>query len=226
MATHAILQVFYASKEWRSLRLQLIVERMGTCERCGIIHLSIDLVGHHIIELTPENVQDHNISLNPENIEIICRTCHDLEHNRFGKRKEKKVFLVYGPPLAGKKEFVIQQMRRGDLVINMDDLYSAISGLPEYDKPDNLFSNVIAVHNQLIDQAKTRMGKWENAWIVGGYADKFKRNRTASDVGAELIFINASNEECLSRLEMDERLKYRKAEWRGYINKWFEQYRE
>ncbi|WP_199615530.1 hypothetical protein [Paenibacillus alkalitolerans] len=226
MAKFSILQTFYASAVWRNLRMTLILEREGRCERCFTISKPEDIVGHHKIELTPENVHDHTISLNPEKIEIICRRCHDEEHDRFGKRKAKTVYLVYGPPLAGKKTFVRQQMRRGDLIVSMDLLYAAMSGLPEFDKPDNLFQNVIGLHNQLIDNVKTRMGKWSNAWIVGGYADKFKRERTADELGAELVFINASREECYSRLAVDERLQYRQVEWRGYIDKWFEQYRE
>lgn len=226
MARSSILQTFYASKAWRNLRLSLIAERGGRCARCGTISRAEDIVGHHKTELTPENVHDHTISLNPERIEIICRFCHDEEHNRFGRQKAKAVYLVYGPPLAGKSEFVRQQMRRGDLVVSMDTLYAAVSGLPEYDKPDNLFSNVMGLHNQLIDNVKTRMGKWSNAWVIGGYADKFKRERIADTLGAELIYIDVSREECYARIEEDERLMYRKAEWRGYVDKWFEQYRE
>lgn len=226
MARYAILQSFYASREWIALRIMLILERGGRCERCGGIFKSEDIVGHHKVELTPENVHDKTISLNPVMIEILCRTCHDTEHNRFGRRKEKSVYLVYGPPLAGKKSFVRQQQHRGDLIVSMDTLYAAISGLPEYDKPDSLFGNVVRVHDQLIDNIKTRWGKWSTAWVIGGYADKFKRERTATDIGAELIFIEASKEECYNRLELDERLQYRKPEWRSYIDKWFEQYRE
>jgi hypothetical protein len=107
----------------------------------------------------------------------------------------------------------------------MDALYAAVSGLEDYDKPDSLFPNVIALHNLLMDQVKTRMGRWQNAWIIGGYADKFKRERIANDVGAEMIFLEATKEDCFARLEEDERLRFRKSEWRGYIEKWFDQYK-
>lgn len=226
MAKFSVLQTFYNSEAWRNLRLNLILERGGRCERCGTVSKPEDIVGHHKTELTPENYKDAMISLNPVKIEIICRSCHDEEHNRFGRYKAKQVYLVYGPPLSGKKTFVLQQMRRGDITVSMDQLYTAISGLPEYDKPDSLFSNVIGVHNLLIDNIRTRHGKWATAWVIGGYADKFKRERLADDLGAELVYIGASREECYQRIEMDERLRYRKPEWRSYVDKWFEQYRE
>jgi hypothetical protein len=227
MARHSIIQTFYASDDWRNLRMTLIVERGNRCQRCGkIIARSSDIIGHHKIELTPENVRDHNISLNPEMIELIDSDCHNKEHNRFGYQSSKLVYLVYGPPLAGKKTLVKQRMHRGDIVIDMDALYAAVSGLPSYDKPDNLFSNVIGLHTLLIDNIKTRLGKWGNAWVIGGDADRHKRERLAEDIGAELVFCDVSKDECLSRLDVDELLQYRKAEWRGYIDKWFEQYRE
>ncbi|MEN2765669.1 hypothetical protein [Ornithinibacillus xuwenensis] len=225
MAKHAVLKQFYASDNWINLRLSLINERGNKCARCNeIIPRSRDIIGHHKIELTPENVHDHSISLNPELIEIICFDCHNKEHKRFGYQGTKEVYLVYGPPMSGKSTFVHQNMERGDIVVDMDALYEAVSMMPTYDKPDNLFSNVIGIHNQLIDNIRTRYGKWHNAWIVGGYADKYKRDRLADDVGAELIFCNVSKEDCLIRLEQDEERKYRKDEWTKYINKWFESY--
>ncbi|MEK5278625.1 HNH endonuclease signature motif containing protein [Paenibacillus sp. FSL H7-0735] len=227
MARHAILQAFYTSDVWQLFRLGLIAKRGNGCQRCGrIIARSVDIIGHHKVELTPENVHDHAISLNPDLVELVCSDCHNLEHKRFGYQHMKEVFLVYGPPLSNMLEVVRQQMSRGDLIVNMDMLYSAISGLPEYDKPDALFSNVIGVQNFLIDNIKTRLGKWGTAWIVGGFPEKFKRERMAEDTGAELIFCPVSREDCLARLESSEALRYRKDEWRGYIEKWFEQYRE
>lgn len=225
MTKHAVLKSFYASDEWIKLRLSLVIERGNTCQRCKqVIPKARDIIGHHTIELTPENVHDHSISLNPKLIEIVCFDCHNKEHKRFGYKGAKEVYLVYGPPMSGKSTFVRSQMERGDIVVDMDALYAAVSMLPDYDKPDNLFSNVIGIHNQLIDNIRTRYGKWHNAWIVGGYADKYKRERLADDLGAELVFCDVSKEECINRLDMDEDRKYRKDEWVRYIDKWFEAY--
>lgn len=225
MAKHAILKSFYNSDPWINLRLSLINIRGNKCERCGrVIAVSRDIIGHHKIELTPENVHDHSISLNPELIEIICFDCHNKEHKRFGYQGAKEVYLVYGPPLSGKSTFVHQNMSRGDIIVDMDALYSAVSGMPTYDKPDNLFNNVMGIYNQLLDNIRTRYGKWHNAWIVGGYADKYKRERLADDLGAELIFCDVSKEECLIRLKQDVDRQNRIDEWTKYIDKWFETY--
>ncbi|MBO7747367.1 HNH endonuclease [Paenibacillus sp. MWE-103] len=205
--------------------MALILERGSKCQRCGqAILRAVDIIGHHKIELTPENVHDYNISLNPDKVELICYDCHNKEHKRFGYQGNKEVFLVYGPPFAGMKEFVRQRLTRGDLVVDMDRLYEAVSGLPYYDKPDSLFGNVIGIHNLLIDNIRTRLGKWGTAWVVGGFADKFKRERLADEMGAELIYCEMSREQCMALLDADEDRWYRKAEWQGYIDKWFTQY--
>lgn len=230
MAKYSILQTFYASKVWRSFRLWLILERSKEkggviCEDCGkLITKPKDIHADHQIELTPENVHDKSISLNPDLIKLIHKTCHDKRHYRFGYKPPKKVYLVYGPPLAGKKAFVAENMERGDLIVDMDKLYEAISMLPSYDKPNNLLSNVIGVRELLIDNIKTRYGKWFNAWIIGTYADRFKREKLADDIGAELIYIEATKEECYARLDADEDRKYRTVEYKKYIDEWFDKY--
>jgi hypothetical protein len=226
MAKYAILQTFYASDKWGKFRQLIINQRGMKCEYCGgIVKKPKELTLHHCnIELTPENVHDANISLNPDNVQIVHHECHNKIHKRWGKKTDKNVYLVFGPPLAGKMDYVREHMQRGDIVINIDRLYSAVSMLPEYDKPDNLFSNVIGIQNVLIDNIKTRHGKWCNAWIVGGYADKYKRERVANETGAEIIYCEIDKEECLNKLKVDEDRQYRIKEWTCYIEKWFEQY--
>jgi hypothetical protein len=227
VAKYAVLKSFYASERYQRFRAAIIAERGPRCQKCGrILVSSLDCQLHHIIELTPENVHDVSISLNPKNVLVLCHSCHDLAHARFGQagKLERGIYIVYGPPLSGKTTFVQQNLRRGDIVVDMDRLYSAVTMLPEYDKPDSLLTNVLGIHNLLIDNIKTRHGKWLSAWVIGGYADRYKRERLAEDLGAELVYCEVSKDECLRRLELDEARRMRKDEWRGYIEKWFEQY--
>lgn len=229
---HPDIRRLYASREWQAFRMVIINERAKrdggpTCEHCKqrVAH-SRELAVHHIIEITPENVQDAMIALNPNNVLVVHNDpCHNQLHGRFGcQLQQRGVFLVYGPPLSGKTSFVQEQMRRGDIVVDMDRLYAAVTMLPEYDKPDSLLANVRGIHNLLVDNIKTRYGKWGSAWVVGGYADRYKRGKTVDELGAELIFCDVGKEECLRRLATDEERRHRQDEWRGYIEKWFEEY--
>lgn len=221
---------FYNSQEWQKCRLNLISERSPEgvihCEYCGkVITSSGDAEIDHVKELTLENVNDYNISLNPDNLKISCKSCHNKKHKRFGSSKEHNVYIIYGAPLAGKKTYVKENMERGDIVVDIDKLYSAISFFDVYDKPETLKYNVFALRKTLIDNIKTRYGKWNNAWIIGGYADTHDRTRLANDLGAELIFIDTPKDICIKRLDtcLDLR-KYQKNEYKRFIEDWFEKF--
>jgi hypothetical protein len=231
-----VLHAFYNSKEWLTFReiyiLKHIKQHNGViCSACGkhIVDRGDIQLDHYPIELTEDNYKDVNISMNEENIELKCRSCHNKRHGRFSggghKRKEKAVYLVYGPPLAGKTTYVIENMEPGDMVVDMDRLYQAISMQPMYDKPDNLKYNVFSVRNHITENIRTRYGGFRTAWIIGGYPEKFIRDKLTEDLGAELIYLETPKELCFARL--DECNDYRsdhKDEWRQYIDKWFEDY--
>lgn len=227
VAKYTTLADFYKSQEWRSIRLKLMNERNHPskglcCQHCGeVIHKEIDCIAHHITELTPANVHDVNISLNPKNILLVHHLCHNQIHERFGYQSTQKVYIVYGPPLSGKTTFVKQSKGRRDVVLDLDELYKAITLLPAYDKPTELSQNIFQLRDVLLDQIKTRTGKWSQAWIIGGYPNFVERERLAHQLGAELLFIEASQDECLQRLYHDKDKLHVQREWQSYIQQWF-----
>lgn len=213
------LHQFYCSKAWRDLSFRLKIERGGKCERTGEVFADMSqLIAHHKIELTEDNVDDPNISLNPDNIEIISFNEHNKEHRRFGYKQN--VYIVYGSPLSGKTTLVRELMSYGDLVLDIDSLWQAVTFQPEYVKPTNCRFNIFALRDNLLDQIKTRYGQWYTAWVVGGYPDKYERERLAQTLGAELIYCESTKEECLERLEQSDKPE----SWREYIIDWWERY--
>lgn len=75
------LHNFYKSDSWRVARELKIMTVNGLCERCGAIGIEV----HHKDRLSIDNVSDTSISLNQNNLELLCRDCHNKEHNRFSK---------------------------------------------------------------------------------------------------------------------------------------------
>lgn len=228
------LDSFYSTDEWKDFRKNIITERGNKCTECGKdILIDKQLHVHHIKELTQDNVNDYMVSMNPDNVRIVCHECHNKIHERFGygygnrKRKfDRDVYIIYGPPLAGKKTYVKDNMEEGDLVIEMDMLYRAVSMGDMYNNPEKLKYNVYNIRNLLIDNVKTRYGKFNRAWVIGGYPNAIDRDRLANELGAETIFINVSKEECISRLKTCNDFRsnqYNK--FKSYIEKWFEDYR-
>lgn len=222
-------KAFYDSWQWKDFRRDLIIERTTEdglrCEKCNKQILNETIILHHIVELTNENVNDYNISLNPEVIEISCLDCHNKEHNRFGYKKKRGIYIVYGPPFSGKTSYVLNNKSNLDLVIDLDRIYEAITMLERYNKPSALRFNVFDIRDTLIDNILTRRGNFESAWIIGGYANKVERERLAKKLGAELIYIDTTKEECLNRLKVCEDFrKEKEKEWEKYILEWFENY--
>ena len=206
---------FYCSKAWKDLAFKLKIERGGKCERTGEIFSDMSqLIAHHKIPLTEENVNIPEIALNPDNIEIISFKEHNEEHVRFGTAK--KVIIIWGSPMSGKTTLVRQLVRRGDLVLDIDALWQAISCGPLYDKPDRLRFNIFALRDHLLEQIKTRHGQWGCAYVIGGYPDLGERESLARLLGAELIYCDSTREECLARA-----MRERPAAWVQYVNDWW-----
>jgi len=229
--SRGVLHTFYCSKEWKTFRDVIIQERGKNgikCQECGryILKGKEIHIHHSPVELTEYNYTDADIALNPDNVMLVCKECHDKLHGRFctgSKKKKNGVYLVYGPPMAGKSTYVRQHMKYGDMVIDIDAIASAISYMDMHDKPDNLRYNVFAIKNELINQIKTRYGSFKSAWIIGGYPNCADRDRIVSETGAEVIFVEATREECMTRLDACGGYRsVHKKEWSSYIDKWFE----
>lgn len=215
----------YNSQAWKKLRSSIIASRGSRCEMCGRLMLDdSQLIAHHVIELTPDNVLDPRIAMNPDNIKIICKGCHDVVHHRYKARGtyDRKVYIVYGAPCSGKSTYVSKVAERGDLIVDMDMLYYAVSGLKMYDKPNSLKQNVFGLRDLLIDNIRTRYGKWNNAFVIGGYPHKIDRDELKRRLNANVIYIEADKEVCIERA-MQTRGAFGK-EWAGYVEHWFEEY--
>lgn len=227
------LHQFYTSAAWRSLRMQLLHERTlknGTLlsDYSGKpIIRTYDIVLHHKIPLTLENVNDFNISLNAENIMIVTQKEHNEIHARFGYTTQRKVYYVYGPPCSGKTTFVKNIKGNSDLIVDIDNIWQCVTGGKRYDKPDALKSIVFSLMGNLREMVQRRVGKWERAYIIDGGALSSDRKRWINFFGAEPIYIDTDKNTCLLRLKADaERTEAQKAEWKNYIEKWFEDYTE
>lgn len=216
---------FYTSSEWRKFRKAIILQRGGRCEKCGKgIMDESHMIIHHIKEITPENIMQPNVTLNPDNVLLVCNDCHNIIHHRYkgagtGKRH---IYIVYGAPCSGKTTKAYQMAERGDLIVDYDKIYEAISGREAYDRPANLKKNVFAIRDLLIDNIRTRYGKWNNAYIIGGYPHKVDREELVRKLGAKLIYCESTREECIERAKKSRGIFAK--EWEKYIDTWFDEH--
>ena len=215
---------FYRSKEFTNLRLNIIHERTTDflyCEHCHKpILKAYDCIAHHTIYLTEQNYTDYNISLNPDLIQLVHHRCHNKIHNKLGY-SDRAVYLVYGSPLSGKSSYVESVLEQGDLVIDIDNIWQCVSGQARYVKPNRLKSVVFSVRDNLLESVKYRRGKWNTAYVIGGYPYEAERNRLLDELGAKPILIDTPQAECLERLNNSDR---NIDEWTKYIHDWWLQY--
>lgn len=225
------LEQFYNSDEWKATRAKIIDERQDEegivrCEHSGVSLVnSYEIIGHHKTPLTMENVNDFSISLNPLNIMLVSHKAHNEIHNRFGYSAGRKVYYVYGAPCSGKTTFVNSIKGNSDLICDIDNIWQCITGGARYEKPPALKTNMFEIQRCILDMIKKRVGNWERAYIIDGGAAKTPRNNRINNLGAEPIFIDTDKETCLQRLYGDSnRTQAQKAEWKKYIENWFDEY--
>lgn len=224
------LSQFYASQEWRTLRQLLIAERTDKTD--GILYCqhsrkpllnSFDIVAHHIKPLTLQNVNDYAISLNPDNILLVSQQAHNEIHARFGYCAQRKVYIVHGAPCSGKSSFVDSIKGNSDLIVDIDNLWQAVTGIRYY-KPPAMKANVFAMRDALLETVKTRAGNWERCFIIEGLPYRAERDRRRDVYGAELIHIDTDKETCLQRLQADDSRREYVSDWRKYIEDYFSRY--
>lgn len=222
------LSDFYKSKDFEDLKTYLKAKRMKPdgflyCEHCGKpMAAARDIIAHHVEPLTIENVNDANITLNPANIQLVHFRCHNDIHDRYGVYT-RHVYLVYGSPLSGKSSFVRERAGIHDLVIDIDRIYECISNNPPYIKSGRLADNAFAVRDCLLEQIKTKRGRWVNAFIISGMPYKGERERFCTEYGAESIYMDCEREEAHSRLQAVQDGRDPR-EWGRYIDTWFDRF--
>lgn len=216
------LKDFYNGDDWAMCKQQVLNDRITSdgkviCEYCNeeIIkdfnpnkrNNRNAIVYHHKIELNIANVNDASISINPENIATLHWQCHNIIHDRFigsngNNLPTKKVYLITGASCSGKTSFVKERATDGDIVVDIDDIWEFVTRGKRYYKPKWAQSIVFAIRDAMIDKIITTKlnGTWHNAFVIESLPFGSDRDNRASQLQAEVIEMEATEEECLQRL--------------------------
>lgn len=219
-------QSFYKSKEWETFR-KIVIDRNRDeagnviCAECGKpIVKRYDVVVHHKKEINDGNVNDYSISLNPENCVCVHYACHNRIHEKHGNGfTPKTALLVWGPPCAGKTTWVRENATEADIIVDVDNLWDALTIGGWKHKTDLARSVVFDVRDKLYDIIKHRNGNWQKAFVIAGAPRETERRRIMQRIGTDKeIFISETKEVCL------ERAKAKDERWISYVEEWFAQY--
>ena len=133
-----------------------------------------------------------------------------------------ETILVCGPPGSGKTTYVMERHAAGDLVVDVDTLYMALSGLPMYDKPHPLLMPVLEARDAVVAYLKAN---WQHpkTWIITGGATEQERSRY-DGLRTETVMLAVPAEECLERIAADPRRKGSDRPWEEIVQAWWSDY--
>ena len=125
--------------------------------------------------------------------------------------------LIYGPPCGGKSTFVHELHERGDLVLDFDQVHSALSGLDPYDHHDSITPFVMAA----MDAVKRRLQaeKDTTAWVIACAPTRAERSEFSSFTNENRL-VYADRATCHDRATSSGRPDA----WHTYIDSWHDAY--
>ncbi|MBR1701933.1 MAG: hypothetical protein IJ716_08255 [Lachnospiraceae bacterium] len=133
------------------------------------------------------------------------------------------VFIVYGAPASGKTTYVKKHKKTNDLIVDFDLIKQSITMNDKTEDVGCLFDIAEHIRQYLYQIIENRMVKCENAWIIGLFPKAADRNEIAKRLRAKLIYIKASEQQCIARAMHDDERKDKELQLR-IIEKWFVSY--
>ena len=104
----------------------------------------------------------------------------------------------------------------------MDALYYAVSGLDGYHKPECLLPFVYEARDAVINRL-SKPSNIKRAWVIRSGAKKKEREKLRGELGAQVVVIETSLHECISRINMDNRRSNFEV-WEKLVHRWWEEY--
>lgn len=126
------------------------------------------------------------------------------------------VYLIYGAPCSGKSTYVKEHFKAGDIVCDVDRLYSAICYNEEHES--ELYAQKVSsqLYECMLDIIRERKGNWKNAYVISLANTQEKINKAKERINAdEVVYIDTPIEVCI------ERAKERPFYFPWIIEEWF-----
>jgi predicted kinase len=127
------------------------------------------------------------------------------------------IYIIYGAPCSGKSTYIKNHAKEGDLICDVDLIYSAISVDQPHEADLYIHEIALKLKECLFDIIENRAGKWNDVYITSIANNDKDLQALKERVNADkLILIDTPYEECIKR--SFERPDYFKL----LINEWFD----
>ena len=132
-----------------------------------------------------------------------------------------QVKIVYGAPCSGKSTYVKKKAGNNDLIYDYDEVLKASSNRKLHLTAKHGVHKIIsALRYEYIKLAK--LYNVETLWIICLFVEPLKRRLKHENV--QLIKMDATEEECIKRLEADDR-RTDKENWKELIKSYYKWYK-
>lgn len=138
------------------------------------------------------------------------------------KQAEKRVIVVSGAPGSGKSTFVKSKIRQGDIALDFDALTAALA------LDDKLYGNrkpqldvALAAREAIFTEIQNRRGDWKTAYVITARKEPERVQELCDRLGAELIRMEATAEECRERIRNDARRDGFTDVYLALVDEWF-----
>lgn len=170
---------WYKTARWQKLRWQVLARDLFTCQMPGCGRIERDtsqLVADH---KTPHR-GDETMFWDAGNLQCLCKACHDGRkqsqergggavsfHPEWIRASQVPLTIVCGPPCSGKSHYVAERAGPHDLVIDLDQIASALSGEPLHRwSRDRWLGAAVRKRNSLLGSLARRSAEWPAAWFI------------------------------------------------------------
>ena len=127
------------------------------------------------------------------------------------------VYLICGAPCSGKTTYALQHRKCDDLIVDVDRIYSALSGDDEHGNELYIHKVAKKLTFSLYEIVRTRSGDWNDAYVISLAATPEEIDEARSLVDAdEVIVMDTPYDICM------ERSKDRPIYFKQIIHEWFE----
>jgi hypothetical protein len=225
----------YGTARWQALRQKVIIRDRYICQRTGTL-----LTGKHPAPDSPvvHHKTPHRGNLilfwDEGNLETVSKEWHDsiaqaLEHAdkvaaihpKWLKPSAIPLTIICGPPASGKSSYAKRHAGPNDIVIDLDQIASEISGEPIHGWNRDAWLNAAMYRRNDILGGLSHQPQHKAAWFIVSEPKAKHREWWADTLKpSSIVVLETSEAECIARAQRKGRLDKRTED--GIVRWWFD----